>query len=428
LAAGTAIAAREPIPLSVLEDGIVIDERIGHGLPPDIAYCLDSEVEMGGLGGDDRAYVDLFDRDTVAWFDALSNADGARFPVVVKRRHAEWRLTARAEDAMALDWAGLGGLRWLLDECAYGIASEMRHAGTDTLSPAAIAAHLPASADAARIASCAGPIVTRSVEDAGRWGTDAFLAASGRLEGIYRARRGALDERDAAIRAFASARRAGSAPPPLDNARIRKERRRSTSLGRRVLARSFSFLEGLAGRERARAWLSGDAVTVEGRRFDFRLRVRDLALRDHGALEVSVTDKDGVELAALCVYTPATPALDQVSALLLHVVAGEEDEILRKANVIRSTADAHRNAAFCEVRSIRHDPHAIERAGIPIPGVGDLMARDATAAEGRRAVRIELARWLAQGVMAPLVGILGTPEAVSALLPTGRGDLEAIAA
>ena len=45
----------------------------------------------------------------------------------------------------------------------------------------------------------------------------------------------------------------------------------------------------------------------------------------------------GVRLADLCVYHENTPALDQLTALSLAMQAGEEDEILKTANLSRVT-------------------------------------------------------------------------------------------
>ncbi len=170
---------------------------------------------------------------------------------------------------------------------------------------------------------------------------------------------------------------------------------------RRVLRRSYALLESVAGRHRARACLAGEDVTVEGRRFDFRLRVPDPKRTGALAVDVSVTDKDGIELASLCVYNPGTPALDQVVSLILHVVSGEEDAIVRTGNIVRSTEAAYRNPAFVEVRGA-------------VPGhfgvidLGEYAAGAVGASRFLPAARAALAE-ASSGAWAPLAGLAAAP-------------------
>ena len=426
--------AREVVDLSEVAEGFLIDELPGGALPPDIAYCLDAELELGGIGGDDRAFVDLFDIGTERWFDALvtdGTAGARRFTDVVRERHAAWRLGALPEDVMTVDWAGIGTLRMRIDDVAYQVMAEMGYGtlsllGEDaTPSEAAVAAHLPDSVEARHFARMAAAIAQRSAADAERWGHEAFRDCAGRLPELYRARSDMLMRRDRAIREAERRRKAEAAAPR--SGRERREARRLRDLARRALARSRDLLENLAGRERARAWLAGDTVTVEGRRFDFRLRVADIRSTGHGALDVSVTDKDGIELAALCVYAPDTPALDQISAMVLHVSSGDEDEILRRANVIRASEAGLADAAFREVRQSRlaaepaFTPEETARREDAARQVGALIAETASWIDRRAPVRRALVRWLVAGALAPLAPVMGGPAGVMALLPPDPG-------
>jgi hypothetical protein len=417
---------RGTVPQSPSAPPAPVEAHLANALPPDIAYCLDAEVEFGGIGGDERAFVDLFDVGTAQWFDALSHSPdggGVRFPDVVRERHAAWRMTAAPSDAMALDWAGLCTMRMILDDVAKGVMSE---SGTDaTLTEEDVLALLPGSGEAARLARISAPLVTRCVEDVGRWGVDAFLSSSGQVEGLYRARSAELLRRDAAVRDAVRLRREAGRGPV--NAAPGRAARRTRTLARRALARSRALLENLAGRERATAWLSGDEVTVEGRRFDFRLRVADPHRIGHGALEVSVTDKDGIELASLCVYVPDTPALDQVCALVLHVTSGEEDEILRRANVIRAREAAFAHPAFREVRASRTEseiPMTEEQVAMradALGRVGDLVAEASDWHRRAEPYRRALSRWLRDGAMAPLASALGGGTVAALLACSAEG-------
>ena len=381
-------------------------------LPPDLSYCLDHEVQTGGLGADERAFVDLYMPDAVAWFDAVAD-EGASFPARLRERHRAWRAAADPLDVMGLDWAGLGGLRWLVDECADGVLSLPG------------VPEEPADGDLMRCLESAGTVpvpvllaaevAARCSEDIARWGAEAFHAARGRAATLYERHRDDIARRDADARTLVQARRdAAEAPGRPAKA---TGGRRAAKLARRALARSYGLLAGLAGRPRASAWLAGDTVTVEGNRFDFRLRVRDPNAVGHGALDVSVTDKHGILLAQLCVYVPETPALDQVAALVLHVISGEEDEILRKANVIISTEAAHADPAFEDVFGPKREAALREVAEL-IAGLGEEAKRIA----GLTAAGRVLARRVVEGPLAPLRDVLGG-DGVAGLFPvlsTGR--------
>lgn len=317
-----------------------------NSLPDDIEYCLEHEQLFGAIGADQRAFVDLFDDGVAAWFGALAEDGAHLFVPTLKIRHDAWRADADPASVMAVDWCGLNGLRWLLADCA-GDVVETAIRGLGNGLPAGadprelVAASMEGSEGLGRFRRSFHDVLTRAAGSVERWGEAAFLAERDTLEKLYRERSAArMSERTAMAWADGSRRvPATSHPDP----KLRKRRRR-------VLSKSAAFLENLVGRQRARAWISGDDVVVSGRRFDFRVRVAALDSVNHGALDVHVTDKDGVELAALCVYAPQTPALDQISSLVLHVVSGEEDEIVRSANIIRSTLACAGNEAFLELR------------------------------------------------------------------------------
>lgn len=395
---------REVVPLSVLEADIDIRPAPMASLPPDIAYCLDAEVELGAISADERAYVDLFDDDTVGWFEGLAEGGADLFVPTIKARFAAWREWAAPGDRLALDWAGLRGMRWRFDEVAKEVAYAASRDGgpSGTLdAQSRIGRALMATRDAAGFIDGLAAVVARTADDVAMHGPGAFAAAADRCEALYRDRSAPLRRRDEAVRAWAASLRRN--PPtvsrPAPQVESRRDAKRRVAGARRVLRRSYALLESVAGRHRARACLSGDTVTVEGRRFDFRLRVPDPKRSGALAVDVSVTDKHGIELASLCVYNPGTPAFDQVVALILHVVSGQEDAIVRTGNVVRSTEAATRHAAFLEVRGLLD--------GMPPgPDHGGFAARADGSAAFLRAARTALAEASA-GAWAPLAGLAG---------------------
>lgn len=330
-------------------------------LPPDLAYSLDAELESGGLGADDRGFVDLFDQNTFSWFLPLTRRNGRAFPDVVKKRHLEWRQTASIEDRIALNWAGVKGLRWLFDDVVSDFAYDaIYHQGVGTLPDgdlAAIVATLDVSQHPClrRFTDCAAPIVRRASEDIAIAGLETYFAGRDRLDELYAENATRIRERSRRINTMLRQYTEYSVPQAMKlaegGAPIRTiEQKRKEKRLRKAINRSYVLLASIAGRQTARACIDGDTIVVDGEKFDFRLRIANLRSTAHGAVEVFVTDKNAVELAALCVYIDETPALDQMAALILTVTSGNEDEIVRRANIIRSTQAAAENREFRQIR------------------------------------------------------------------------------
>jgi hypothetical protein len=425
------------------QDGVIIDRS--DCLPPDLDYCLDAEQELGSIGHDDRAFVDLFDSNIFNWFMPLTRGGARAFPDIIKTRHTRWREMAPIEQRMALTWGGLEALKWLFNDCVSNLAYQIVHDhGVSDFPDGTELGYLESvdiSADPGllRFADCARPIVARAVQDIAIAGPEAFLAAHGSLDALYASARDRLRERTRRINEMLRRCNEEAAPrsmrglaledaPPVHTA---VQKRREKGL-RKAIARSYRLLGSIAGAETARACLDGEQITVRGSKFDFRLRVANLRSTAHGAIEVFVTDKEAVELASLCVYIDQTPALDQMAALILDVTAGNEDKIIRRANVIRSTEAATRNEAFLDIRK------AVERVMRPVPifdgahqsqQSGELLP----ALERRLGDAIEVAAWR------PLIEIFGPgltwkkfsstdwDELVSGLVPF-RGTLALTAA
>ena len=332
----------------------------GHDtLPADVEYSLDCEQEYGNISADERAYVELFSENLLRWFHPYTLGGASEFPAEIKRRYAAWRTTAAPGDRMALDWAGISGLRWLFEECAGELSNELisRHEQmgvyTDDVAHALRDIDVATTHAFERLAQSGRQVAARAIEDIDVHGVEVFRSHRGRIEHLYREAEPVLRERRAATQRILRERtefqidRASQIVSTMMAARKRTpQTRRREKLARRAMARSFDLLKSVAGEPRAKAWLDGEEVAVAGRKFDFRLRVSDVSRQSYGAVDVFVTDKNSVELAKLCVYVPDTPALDQVAAMVLHVISGNEDEIIRKGNVIRSSEAARDNADF----------------------------------------------------------------------------------
>lgn len=131
-------------------------------------------------------------------------------------------------------------------------------------------------------------------------------------------------------------RRNYESPDRLTEAELVAKRKEQTN----VLKKSSLFLSKLIGKNDVSMFVSGKEIRVEGNRFTFVVKRSNIHSMDHGALNISVHDKTSDErMFDLCWYVTETPALDQVSALVLAVKTGDEDEIIRIGNLFKIEYD-----------------------------------------------------------------------------------------
>lgn len=114
--------------------------------------------------------------------------------------------------------------------------------------------------------------------------------------------------------------------------RIKPEFRHRRQMRNRILKRAARTAVTILGREHVSTLARGGEIEIVGEKIAFRVKCNGLARIGHGALDVKLVDHGGRHLANLCMFHPKTPAIDQVMALALDVVGGEEREILAAAN------------------------------------------------------------------------------------------------
>lgn len=105
-----------------------------------------------------------------------------------------------------------------------------------------------------------------------------------------------------------------------------------------VLRRAVVTAASIVGYEAIRQFAAGKPLVLKGR--DVHLAVErqgSMIKAGHGALSIKVTDPSGALMARLCLFFRDTPALDQVTAMALHVEAGIEDELIQAANLMETT-------------------------------------------------------------------------------------------
>lgn len=140
-------------------------------------------------------------------------------------------------------------------------------------------------------------------------------------------------ERAASLRRSLGAVTPDGLPALWDRRSVEAAVRAADARDRRVLKRSIKVSERFVGAEPTRLFVSGRAIRVTGRRATFELTRNGSLLADHGAATLAVHDReDGTFLCRLCLYTQGVPVLDHVVSVFLHVLAGEEEALLREGN------------------------------------------------------------------------------------------------
>ena len=143
-------------------------------------------------------------------------------------------------------------------------------------------------------------------------------------------------------------------PIPVLSRREIKQRERAS---RKVLRKSANFLTRLIGQPQTSILLAGGRIEVVGEEFTFSVRKRNLESLDHGALSISVLERhSGDRLFDLCWYVEKTPALDQISAMILAVQTGNEREIIEIGNAL--SVDHAALARHDDIRiQLGYEPH-----------------------------------------------------------------------
>lgn len=114
---------------------------------------------------------------------------------------------------------------------------------------------------------------------------------------------------------------------------VRQRKREQQSL-RKAVIRSAEAASAVIGRGNVMTLARGEPVFITGQEVTFRLAIRQLHQLGHGALDIHLCDKTGINrLADVCLYFDDTPALEQVAAIAMHIEAGEELELVKTGNL-----------------------------------------------------------------------------------------------
>lgn len=305
---------------------------------PDVEYVFDAAVELCDITADAHFYFMNIHPNANAWMDDHEGLRTALLCKSITDDYFEWYQDAPVEEADAATIAGLRAskfqLKQIVENLSYIIIDDVCHRGHTGRRGFRKA---QAMSTIKTIVHCDRSFLNyfelwrQLIARASTMGTVRFHAAAREY--------GDLIERNNARRRQAIRDRVSIHETRL---RLNKNGRARQKKNRKVMTKSFNLLAEITGLETAKAFVGGDAITIEGKAFDFRCRRGgSLFTTGHGSARVEIVDKSGVVLTDLCVYFDDMPAMDQVAALALHAMVGNEKEILQIGNFFNVRAEGY---------------------------------------------------------------------------------------
>lgn len=136
-------------------------------------------------------------------------------------------------------------------------------------------------------------------------------------------------------------------PKPITRLGLRKQHR--------IATKSANAAVMVLGRDPVSRFMHGAPISLPGEQITLEAKLIGSiwSTTGHGNMTVDVKSHAGERLAGLCVYFDATPVLDQLAALALHISAGNELAVLAAANVTSLTPEGGRHPIFAERAAAR---------------------------------------------------------------------------
>lgn len=127
---------------------------------------------------------------------------------------------------------------------------------------------------------------------------------------------------------------------------------------RSAIKKGINMLTALVGPEPVRSYISGDGFKLEGNLFDYKVSKTVGIIshtqntgNGHTPYRLTIFEK-GTEtvLGDACVYFKDTPVIDQLIALTFFIRNGEEEELIKTANIFSRTEAYSANAIIAELK------------------------------------------------------------------------------
>ncbi len=153
---------------------------------------------------------------------------------------------------------------------------------------------------------------------------------------------------------------------------------------RKTILRAASQAGAIVGAAAVSSFAQGNPVRLAGERIDFDVATNGpIGGRGAHALNIDLLDKAGPRLGKLCLYFEDTPALDQLSALKLHLDSGLESELLTTGNLYEMTQAGCEHALLAQTRKA-----ALARPAegfVVVPGLNEEFVRYSLRHDERKA-------------------------------------------
>jgi len=306
---------------------------------PDVQYVLDGAMEAGHIAGDTYYWMMELEPNANAVMDETEGLcrDGPQSPhwrglvamgLHLEERYIGWRAQNPPERLLA-SMQGAMALRHMLSESILTMASHSVDNGFARWGAKALQA-VEDRYCAATSLEVIRRALRRSASDFRTATVDDMHAVRAMVDERYQASREAYHR---LLRQAQSPRVHANYDDDIEVVRdLLKERQRAA---RRVIKRSIRFFERLMGPETTRMFIAGQAIRVEGQHAIYEIKRHSSLTESHGghrALAVFDKTHPDLMLCEICINTPGVPLLDHVGSLIMHIKAGEEEEILKIGN------------------------------------------------------------------------------------------------
>lgn len=279
-------------------------------MSPDIRYSFDHYVSLGAITGDVYAFFCYFTTNTNDWYDSLTDYNSDSFRYNATKTFLDWFFEDTDDKRAYCIIDGIYHHKYLIDDISKDVILDCVNDNKEEYSDQIIS----------KIENNISQII--SDNDLCK----SYIKNASKL--FYRSKRFTNEQLRNVI----------ERPPTyqlIELSPINKIDRKK-SLPRKekkVLAKSASILDKTLGEKKSSMFISGEEIIVEGNRFNFHCRKG----YSNKHISLSVYDKDdGIHLVNLCWYIENTPAMDQIAALAMLVMVGNEDEIIKVGNYMSS--------------------------------------------------------------------------------------------
>lgn len=118
--------------------------------------------------------------------------------------------------------------------------------------------------------------------------------------------------------------------------------------------RSIELAKNVFGVATTEALIRGAQVVIGRGRFEYRVSIKSVISQGHGGFELELYEVNTDEkLARACIYVSDTPTLDQIVAFKMLIDSGEEDRIVKKANLTKTDYCLTKSEEYPDLKEVK---------------------------------------------------------------------------